>query len=202
MYKIYKHEKGFLAVEILNPTEILPDFNFNSLEKELRECVDSQLNISIFFNSEVPNCETKFWKLSEETETIENRDFYKIVEMNQEEKDEVLLEEDKLAVNQYFRDKKYKVSIGNLARFIDAGFEKFVVYVDSEPTIIVEKIRNSELGITEGFAYMDKIFGEDNPDDMTQHWWIINNVTYPQGDKVFKLEINKYKEKNLEVIIE
>jgi len=96
-------------------------------------------------------------------------------------------------INNSFFGRKYKVSIDNQARFIDAGFSNFIVYCESEPTIEISRERIN--GVTIAAAYMNTIFGEDAPTVAGSHFYLIKNAVYSNGDKVFKLEINpEFKE--------
>lgn len=121
MYKIIKNNT-FSFVEISNCDEILQDFNFTRLEKELRECIESDFNSRIFFNSTKLECESKFWKLSSETEIIttivdnevKKYSFNKIVEMSDLEKNLILEEEERKRVNDSYYNFKYHIGIYDL----------------------------------------------------------------------------------------
>ena len=213
MYKITKNSQ-FSFVEIKNPNEIFEPFNFTNLEKELRECVDNQFNQTIFFNSEIPNCETKFWKISNEMETFIERvpDYYdennklvfkdvtysfnKIVEMTQEEKAAVDLAKLAAATQAEYRGFKYRIKCINSKKAIKevAGVKDLLLIAEFSPAIDTgsEKVGTGSTQTFNLFAYVNFIDGEDDKTNPAKEWAQLHGAKFADNSPVFKVETNDF----------
>jgi hypothetical protein len=108
MYKITK-QSVFTFFKIKDGID--PNLNLSYYEIELRNTKQYELNLIVFFQDNIPNCETKYWK-------IENNI---VIEMSVSEKQYVDNLEIYEAKKIEFKGKRYRITVSTLSAE-DTGF--------------------------------------------------------------------------------
>ena len=201
MYKITKTGDNFSSYKItdgINPNSIR---NWTYLQIEIANCQNCN---NVYFQEDLPRdsegniANSLYWKVDNGI----------VIEMTDDEKLAVDTEIENKRINDYFKEKKYKVTIDSLDEFIKTQYQPYIAYCKERSSILTESITVGEgaTQTTKSFVYLDYIKGEEFDETSAEFaksdMAMIKYATYTNGEKIFKLEINQLKESNLQVIIE
>ena len=149
MYKITKQGNDFSYKQIKNGVD--ERFGWAWLETEIKDTPENKINVSVFFQETIPQCETKYWKTENNI----------VVEMSADEKEYVDKKEIYEAKKIEFQGKRFKITVATLSEedtgfmYVLANYPQLQAYCNSQKSIITEIDQNT----LTSFAHLDELTG-------------------------------------------